>query len=58
MGENEFTGTALGGAVEVVLDERGSVISVRLAAKVLGRLWPDQVARGVVDAHAQARPAR
>jgi DNA-binding protein YbaB len=54
----EFCGTALGGAVEVVLDERGRVIEVGLSAKLLGRLWPEQLGQGVVQAHAQATRQR
>lgn len=52
-----FTGTALAGAVEVVLDEHGSVLSVRLNEKLVGRLWPEQLGAGVVSAHAEARAA-
>jgi DNA-binding protein YbaB len=50
-----FAGTALAGAVEVVVDERGSVLSVRLNEKMVGRLWADQLGDAVVAAHAEAR---
>jgi cell wall-associated NlpC family hydrolase len=49
----EFAGTALGGAVEVVVDERGPVLWVCLAAKLLGRLWPEQIGKGVVQGRVQ-----
>lgn len=52
-----YSGTALGRAVEVSVDERGHVVSVRIEEKLIGRLWPEQLGRGVVFAHAEARAA-
>jgi DNA-binding protein YbaB len=54
MSAEEFSGFALGGAVEVVLDACGRVLAVRVSATVLPRLWPEQLGRGVVLAHAEA----
>jgi hypothetical protein len=54
---NAFRGSALGGAVEVEVDERGRVVSVRLDPRTTRRLRPDQLGPGVVAAHAQARAA-
>jgi DNA-binding protein YbaB len=53
----DFRGTALSGAVEVFVDARGRVRSVRLNPRVITRLGPDQLGRGVVAAHADARNA-
>lgn len=54
---SDFRGTALSGAVEVSVDARGRVRSVRLNPKIITRLGPDQLGRGVVAAHADARAA-
>jgi DNA-binding protein YbaB len=51
----EFRGTAMNGAVQVRVDERGRVLSVRLHPTVVQRLGPEQLGRGVVAAHADAR---
>jgi DNA-binding protein YbaB len=51
----DFRGTALNGAVEVSVDARGRVRSVRLNPRVITRLGPEQLGRGVVAAHAEAR---
>lgn len=59
-GEGEparFRGTALNGAVEVHVDGRGRVLSVRLHPRVVQRVGPEQLGRGVVAAHADARAA-
>jgi DNA-binding protein YbaB len=48
-------GTAMNGAVEVRLDEHGRIRSVRLDPRVTRRLGPEQLGRGVVSAHADAR---
>jgi DNA-binding protein YbaB len=56
-GGMEFRGTAQGGAVEVTVDERGRVRSVRLHPQVTRRLWAEQLGQGVVAAHAEARAA-
>lgn len=53
----EFRGTAMNGAVQVRVDGRGRVRSVRLHPRVVGRLGPEQLGRGVVAAHADARGA-
>ena len=53
----EFVGTALNGAVTVRIDGRGRVRSVRLHPKGVQRVGPDQLGRGVVAAHADARAA-
>jgi DNA-binding protein YbaB len=53
----DCSGSALGGAVEVSVDRYGQVVSVRLDPAVLRRLSPDQLGRGVVAAHAEARAA-
>jgi hypothetical protein len=53
----EFRGMALNGAVQVAVDERGLVVSVRLDQRVARRLWPEQLGQGVVLAHAAARAA-
>jgi DNA-binding protein YbaB len=53
----DFRGTALSGAVEVAVDARGRVRSVRLNPKIITRLGPEQLGRGVVAAHADARAA-
>jgi hypothetical protein len=39
------------------VDERGRVLSVLLHPRVAGRLGPEQLGRGVVAAHADARAA-
>jgi DNA-binding protein YbaB len=51
-------GTAMNGAIEVRLDQRGRIDSVRLHEQVIRRLGPDQLGRGVVAAHADARGRR
>lgn len=48
-------GTAMNGAVEVHLDEHGRIRAVRLHPRAARGLGPDQIARGVVAAHADAR---
>jgi hypothetical protein len=53
----EFRGTALNNAIQVCVDERGRVLSVWLHPQVTRRLWPEQLGRGVVAAHAEARSA-
>jgi DNA-binding protein YbaB len=53
----KFRGTAMNGAVQVRVDERGRVLSVLLHPRVAGRLGPEQLGRGVVAAHADARAA-
>lgn len=53
----EFLGTALNGAVRIRVDERGRVVSVRLHPQIARRVGPDQLGRGVVAAHADARAA-
>lgn len=53
----DFLGTALNGAVEVSVDARGRVRSVRLHPRVITRLGPERLGRGVVAAHADARAA-
>ena len=52
-----FQGTAMNGAVGVLVDGRGLVLAVRLHPQVVNRLGPQRLARGVVAAHAQARAA-
>lgn len=54
-GAPSFMGTALGGAVQVVVDARGRVVSVRLHPQIARRVGPEQLGRGVVAAHADAR---
>lgn len=55
--EREFRASALGGAVQVAVDEHGRVAFVRFDPRVATRLRPDQLGRGVVAAHAEARAA-
>lgn len=52
-----FWGSALGGAVEVAVDDDGRVSTVELDPVVLRRLWPDQLGPAVVAAHAEATAA-
>jgi DNA-binding protein YbaB len=47
-------GSALDGAVEVAVDDRGRVSTVELQPDVLRRLWPEQLGSAVVAAHAEA----
>lgn len=54
---DRFWGTAVNGAVRVAVDDRGRVLAVRLDQHVVRRLWPEQLGRGVVLAHADARAA-
>lgn len=53
----EFLGTALNGAVQIRVDERGRVVSVRLHPQVARRVGPGRLGQGVVAAHADARAA-
>lgn len=53
-----MTGTAMNGAVEVRLDERGRVVSVRVDPSVARRLGPARLGHAVVSAHAGARAGR
>lgn len=53
----DFRGAALNGAVEVSVDERGQVRSVRLQPHIVRRVGPEQLERGIVAAHAAARAA-
>lgn len=53
----EFHATALNGAVQVRVDGRGRVLSVWLHPKGVQRLGPEQLCRGVLAAHADARAA-
>jgi DNA-binding protein YbaB len=53
----DFLGTALNGAVRVSVDARGRVVSVRIDPRAARGLWPEQLGRGVVLAHAAARAA-
>lgn len=52
-----FSGTALNEAVEVVVDQRGRVVSVHVDGRALARLWPEQLGRAVVRAHTEAMAA-
>jgi DNA-binding protein YbaB len=50
----KYWGSALDGAVEVAVDDRGRVSTVEFDPDVLRRLWPGQLGPAVVAAHAEA----